>query len=247
MRAGPAKPLKKRQTPALRPGNRRAGCHKPHERQIKARLHSATRVWREIDQGYAVGSFTAKLPGWQDTRRFLVVRETVREDKEAVGRRLLDVLGYTFRLWVTNRNEDPETLWRDYHQRATLEQRSEELQNDLHADGFCAKKFYPTEAAFLSTLLAYNLLAVYQAHVTAKVGWRKPPTLRAAVFVCGAILGGAGRKLVLRLSESRGGLVKHKDLLDKALAAAKSSAPRLPRPRPTPTDWDLLRPGGAGI
>ena len=175
------------------------------------------------------------------------MRKTVREDKDAVGRRLLDGPGYTFRLWVTHRSEVPETLWRDYHQRAPLEQCIEELKNDLHADGFCAKKFYPTEAAFLSTLLAYNLLAVSQAHVTAKEGWRKPSTLRAAVFVRGAILGRAGRKLVLRLSENWGGLVKHKDLLDKALAAAKSSAPRLPRPRPTPTDWDLLRPGGAGI
>ena len=80
--------------------------------QIKARLHSAAILWREIDTGYAVGSFTAKLQGWQDTRRFLVVRETVREDKEAVGRRLLDVPGYTFRLWVTHRSEVPETLWR---------------------------------------------------------------------------------------------------------------------------------------
>ena len=121
------------------------------------------------------------------------------------------------------------------------------MKNDLHADGFCAKKFYPTEAAFLSTILAYNLLAVYQAHVTAKEGWRKPSTLRAAVFVCGAILGRAGRKLVLRLSESGGGLVKHQALLDKALAAVKAIAPLLPRPRPTPTDWDILRPGGAGI
>ena len=78
-------------------------------------------------------------------------------------------------------------------------------------------------------------------------GWRKPSTLRAAVFVCGAILGRAGRKLVLRLSESGGGLVKHKDLFDKALAAAKSIAQLLPRPRPTLTDWDILMPGGAGV
>ena len=54
------------------------------------------------------------------------------------------------------------------------------MKNDLHTDGFCAQKFYPTEAAFLSTLLAYNLLAVYQAHGTAKADWRKPSTLRAA-------------------------------------------------------------------
>ena len=41
--------------------------------------------------------------------------------------------------------------------------------------------------------------------------------------------------------------MKHKTLIEKALAAAKSIAPLLPRPRPTPTDWDILTPGGAGI
>ncbi len=41
------------------------------------------------------------------------------------------------------------SLWRDYNQRATIEQRIEELKNDLHVGGFCAKKFYTTEAALL--------------------------------------------------------------------------------------------------
>jgi len=41
--------------------------------------------------------------GWSRERRFVVVRERVREDKAAVGRKLIDVPGYTFRVWVTNR------------------------------------------------------------------------------------------------------------------------------------------------
>lgn len=215
--------------------------------QIKARLGGSTICWREIAPGYAVGSFAAKLHGWADTRRFIVVRETVREDKDSVGRRLLDVPGYTFRIWVTNRTEAPEELWRDYNQRATIEQRIEELKNDLHVGGFCAKAFYATEAAFLSTLLAYNLLAVYQARVTAEEGWRKPSTLRAAVFVCGALLGRAGRKLVLRFSQNGGGLAKHRALIDKAKEVKNAIAPLLPRARRPQVDWDTLSPGGEGI
>jgi hypothetical protein len=118
------------------------------------------------------------------------VRETLREDKDSVGRRLCDVPGYTFRIWVTNRCEPPEELWRDYNQRATIEHRIKELKNYLHAGGFCTKAFYTTEAAFLGTILAYNLLAVYQAQATSKEGWRKHSTLRAAVLVFGAVLGG---------------------------------------------------------
>jgi hypothetical protein len=126
---------------------------------LKARLHSSALVWRDLGKGYAVSSFTLKLHGWSDTRRFVVVRELEREDKSAVGRRLIDVPGYTFRVWVTNRTEDAAMLWRDYNGRATIEQRIEELKNDMHADGFCTRKFFATEAAMLSTIFAYNLLA----------------------------------------------------------------------------------------
>jgi GTP-binding protein EngB required for normal cell division len=37
-----------------------------------------------------------KLSGWSQARRFVVVRERVRETKAAVGRKLIDVPGYTF-------------------------------------------------------------------------------------------------------------------------------------------------------
>jgi hypothetical protein len=107
---------------------------------LNARLHSLALVWRDLGKGYAVSSFTLRLHGWSDTRRFVVVRELGREDKSAVGRRLIDVPGYTFRVWVTNRTEDSATLWRDYNGQATIEQRIEELKNDMHADGFCTRK-----------------------------------------------------------------------------------------------------------
>lgn len=205
---------------------------------IQARLHRAKLVWRAVDGGYHVSSFTAKLHGWSETRRFIVVRERVREDKEAVGRRLLDVPGYTFRVWVTSRPEDALTLWRDYNGRATVEQRIEELKNDLHADGFCTQRFFATEAAFLSVIFAYNLLSVYQAQVTRQSGWRQPATLRAAVFVCGAVLGRAGRRLMVRLSQTGGGLARHKPLILKASEPPKPIAPLFPRP-PTLSD-DLI-------
>ena len=197
---------------------------------LKRRLHSLCE-WSEIDGGaYALASFCARLQGWDKERRFVVVRERVREEKAALGRRLLEVPGYTFRLWVTSRPEDPLTLWRDYNLRATIEQRIEELKNDLHADGFCTQAFYATEAAFLAVLFAYNLLAVYQAQVMPEHGYRQPSTLRAAVFVCGAILGRAGRQTVLRLSDTWGGLAKHKPLIQRAMAAVKSIAPLLAGP-----------------
>ncbi len=52
---------------------------------------------------------------------------------------------YTFRVWVTNRLDAGLDAalewWRDYHQRACVEQRIEELKNDLRAQGFCTQNF----------------------------------------------------------------------------------------------------------
>lgn len=183
--------------------------------------------WTAVDEHYAVGEFTAKLMGWSRQRRFVVVRERVREDKAAVGRKLIDVPGYTFRLWVTNRSDSPLVLWRDYNGRAKVEQRIEELKNDLGADDFCTQSFWATEAAFLAVLFTFNLLSLYQQQASPLAGYRQPATLRAAVFVCGAILGRSGRQLVLHLSASWGGLAKHKPLLDAVLGWRKVTSPKL--------------------
>jgi hypothetical protein len=197
--------------------------------EIKRRLHGLN-SWQEIQDGdYAVASFHAQLAGWDQQRRLVVVRERVRQEKAAVGRKLIDVPGYTFRVWVTNQGQEPLEIWRDYNPRATVEQRIEEIKNDLNADGFCTQAFFATEAAFLAVLFTYNLLALYQAQVTPACGYRKPSTLRAAVFVGGAILGRCGRQAFLRLSETWGGLRKHNPLIDKSLRSQKPIAPLLPR------------------
>lgn len=99
----------------------------------------------------------------------------------------------------------------------------------------------------LAAIFAYNLPAMYQAQVTPQSGYRQPSTLRAAVFVCGALLGRIGRKLVLRLSQNGGGLTKHKALIYKARAAVGAIAPLLTRARPPTPDWDIVAPGGCMI
>ena len=55
---------------------------------------------------------------WDRVRRFVVVREQVRETRRSLGRKLLDVPGYTFRVFVTNPRErtgtkarSPWCLW----------------------------------------------------------------------------------------------------------------------------------------
>src|SRR6266849_1802240 len=68
-------------------------------------------------------------------------REQVREGRDSVGRKLIDVPGYTFRVFATSCSGPPEEIWRDYNRRADMENRIAELKHDLGADGFCMKQF----------------------------------------------------------------------------------------------------------
>ena len=172
--------------------------------------------WRVLDANYAVGEFQLQLWGWDRARRFVVVREQVREQERSLGRKLIEVPGYTFRLFVTNLPNSPEETWRDYNQRACVEQRIEELKSDLAVDGFCMQKFFATEAAFLGILLLFNLLGEFQ-RASGMTGYRQPATLRVQVFLCGAILGRAGHRRVLHLSAAWGGVEKRNSLFDKLL------------------------------
>jgi hypothetical protein len=172
--------------------------------------------WRALDAIYAVGEFRLKLWGWERERRCVVVREQLREAKGSLGKKLFEVPGYTFRIFVANRPDLPEEIWRDYNLRACIEQRIEELKSDLAADDFCLKQFYATEAAFLAILMLFNLLAEFQ-RASGMTGYRQPGALRAQVFLCGAILGSAGHRVVLHLSSAWGGLEKRNPLFEKLL------------------------------
>jgi hypothetical protein len=63
-------------------------------------------AWTALDEHYCVGEFRLKLYGWSVERRFVVIREQVRETRASVGRKLIDVPGYTFRLFVTSCTAD---------------------------------------------------------------------------------------------------------------------------------------------
>lgn len=49
-----------------------------------------------LDANLRTASFVLQLHGWSRTRRLVIIRELERRDKSAVGRRLIDVPGYTF-------------------------------------------------------------------------------------------------------------------------------------------------------
>jgi hypothetical protein len=182
--------------------------------------------WTILNDDYAAGEFRLQLHGWKTERRFVVLRERLREGRDSVGRKLIDVPGYTFRVFVTSCTDLPQEIWRGYNRRADMENRIAELKHDLGADGFCLKQFFATEAAFRAVLLLFNLLAEFQRAVGLPV-YREPATIRAQVLTCGAILGRAGRRLVIHLSESWGGLKTRIPLLDSIAKWEIPTSPKL--------------------
>jgi hypothetical protein len=202
---------------------------------------AGVKAWTVIDEQLAAGELWLQTLGATKARRFVVIRERIREGKLALGRQLLEVPGYTFRLWVTNRTDSALELWRDYNGRACVEQRIEELKHDLAADGFCLRPFFATESAFLAVLFTFNLLSLYQHQTTPNAPYRQPGTLRVSVFLCGAILGVIGHDIVVKLSAAWGGLHKHKPLVEATLNWLKSTSPKLVPPE------DRLAMGGGMI
>ena len=58
----------------------------------------------------------------------MVVREEIQSKRAAtVGRKLMELPGYLFRVFVTNRSDSSLEIWRDYNRRAGVECRIDEL------------------------------------------------------------------------------------------------------------------------
>ena len=182
--------------------------------------------WTILDDDYAAGEFRVKLLSWSVERQFVVIRQLVREGRESLGRKLIEVLGYTFRVFVTSCDGLPQEIWRDYNRRADMENRIAELKHDLGADGFYMKQFFATEAAFRAVWLLFNLLSEFQRAVGLPV-YREPATIRTQILTCGAILGRAGRRIVIHLSDSWGGLKTRIPLLDSILNWQIPTSPKL--------------------
>jgi hypothetical protein len=182
--------------------------------------------WRALDEDYAVGECQIKLMCWNKPRRFVAVRERIRDSKPPVGKKLIDLPEYTFRVLATSLTAPAEEIWRDYNQRADMENRIAELKHDLGADRFCLKDFHATDAVFRSVLLLFNLLSEFR-RASGMPQHKEPGTLRSQVFLCGAELKHEGNQIILSLSTGWGGLTRRISLLTSILTWVFTISPKL--------------------
>mgnify|MGYP001595626339 CR=1 FL=1 len=157
--------------------------------------------WRELEPGIAVAETVFQAQGWKQARRVVLVRQHVKEKDFVRGRELFDDPSYVYQAILTNRTDAPEDVWRFYRGHADIENQIRELKWDYGIDGFCQKKFFPTEAAFRFVCVTYNLVSLLQDKLQFPI-YRTLGTLRSQIFSVGAIVGTQGRRTVLRLALS---------------------------------------------
>jgi hypothetical protein len=177
------------------------------------------------------GFFDDKLLSFLEQRRlpYIVVARRTKWVKRAAWRVEQWTLrddNFAFGVLLTSGAGAPEETWHDYNRRADMENRIAELKHELGADGFCLKEFFATEAAFRSVLLSCNLLAEFQG-AAGLPACREPATIRRQGLTCGAILGRSGRRLVVHLSHSWGGLKTRILLLENFLHWQIPTSPKL--------------------
>jgi hypothetical protein len=162
--------------------------------------------WVNVAKGIQVCEFRYQAHGWSSTRRYVAVRQQIDVRPKATGKKLFteEELGgrYRYSAFVTDLELSADQIWLLYRNRADAENRIKELKYDFAMDSFCMKKFWATEAAFRSIMVAYNLMSLFRHLVLQSKTQATLSTLKFKCFAIGSwIASHAGRK-VLKLSVS---------------------------------------------
>lgn len=204
---------------------------------VKARMTKSVKLavlgiseWTRVGKGIEVAEARIRLLGWSRERRLVVIRQEVAtKETKALGKRLLEVKGYTFQAIVTSleaEGMDATTAYRTYNGRADFENRIKELKAGCGLEGFCMDSFIATECVLRSLCLIHNLVQHFQdriglrpADAPKQDGKRHVlETLRHTLFTCAAVLGRSGRNKVLRLSATDAWLSRFHAALTRLLA-----------------------------
>ena len=111
-----------------------------------------------ISSNYSTAEIRVPLPKWEKSRRFVIIRETLKP-KEVKGQGCLDLTTYEYQGIVTSTDEGTaEDIWHDYNQRARIENKIDELKVGFGVDQMSQHDFISNQAYLLIKSLSYNLL-----------------------------------------------------------------------------------------
>lgn len=162
-----------------------------------------------IEPGLEMGEISYQASGWKESRRIVVVRQSVKVRAQAPGKTLKlfaddpDIQGWRYGAMVTSLELPALQVWRLYRGRADCENRIKELKADFGLDSFNMEQFWATEAALGMAMLAYNLMSLFRQAVMRSEVHHTLATLHHKVFAIGAFWDPGAEKNVLRLAVAR--------------------------------------------
>jgi hypothetical protein len=157
-----------------------------------------------VDVSYWTDIIDYQGKGWSKSYRMVVVCKETGKHPDTGGKLLFpdihEVEQYRYAAFTTNVEFSSALVWQLYNQRTDYENRIRELKYDFGIEGFCMDDFYAMEAAFRLTMVAHNLMSLFQLQVHNQ---KRHPVLSTMRFQCiaiGSYLVKTCRKITLKLS-----------------------------------------------
>jgi len=169
-------------------------------------LINKQQAWLSLDSGIEICDKTYQANTWEHPRRLVIVRQKIQLRPNATGKQLSlfpeDEIhrNYRYSAYITNQEYSAADVWRNYRARGDAENRIKELKQDFGADSFNLKDFFPTEAALIFAMVAYNLMSIFRIFVLQEKTQKTLSTLRYRVFSIGAYFEKCNDTLKLKIS-----------------------------------------------
>ena len=157
-----------------------------------------------ISSNYSTAEIRVPLPKWEKSRRFVIIRETLKP-KEVKGQGCLDLTTYEYQAIVTSTDEGTaEDIWHDYNQRARIENKIDELKVGFGVDQMSQHDFISNQAYLLVKALSYNLLNWFRlALLTEEDSRFEVSTIRRKILNVPGNLVGSGAYRHLKLAPDK--------------------------------------------
>ena len=131
-------------------------------------------LWINIDEGIEICDKYYQAKSWERANKSVIARQKIAQRPNATGKTLSlfaeDEIhrNYRYSAYITNQEQSATDVWRTYRNRGDAENRIKELKADFGAESFNLNGFFPTEAALIFSMIAYNLMSIFRLIVLQK-------------------------------------------------------------------------------
>jgi hypothetical protein len=162
--------------------------------------------WVLVDKGIEIAETMYQAESWDKPRRVVIIRQKLTDKPTAVGKTLSIFEGtefyrrHRYSAYVTNMTLSSVEIWRLYRGRADSENRIKELKADFGLESFNLTEFYPTEAALIMVMIAYNLMAIFRMFILKSEVQHTLSTLRFKTLAIGAYFEKVNNEIHLKIA-----------------------------------------------